>query len=156
VVQTASFKTGHRVWSLGLILLSLVIAGSCSETFKTTFTHRKLNADEYRRAVESFNDAIRWRDYNGGAAFVAPQQLDAYWKLADALNEYIRVSDYQVQRIDFNQAARSGMVVLRYRYYYPQDPKLRTKDSHQKWVYDEEAKNWWVVQSGLQTLMEAN
>ncbi len=156
MVQTASFKTSHRVWSLGLIVLSLMIAGGCSESFTTTFTHRKLNADEYRRAVESFNDAIRWREFNAAAAFVAPQQLDAYWKLADALNEYIRVSDYQVQQMDFNQKARSGMVVLRYRFYHPQDPRMRTKDFHQKWSYDEVAKNWSVIQSGLQTMLEAN
>ena len=156
MVQRASFKSSHRVWSLGLILLSLVITSGCAETFSTTFVHTKLSPDEYRRAVESFNDAIRWRDFNGGAAFVAPQQLDAYWQLADALNEYIRVADYQTQRIDFNQQARSGMVVLRYRYYHPQDPKMRTKDCHQKWAYDEGAKNWRVVQTGLQTLLEAD
>ena len=156
MVQRVSFKSSHRVWSLGLILLSLVTAGGCGETFSTTFVHRKLGPDEYRRAVEDFNDAIRWRDFNGGANSVAPQHLDAYWKLADALNEYIRVADYQIQQIDFNQKARSGMVALRFRYYHPQDPKMRTKDFHQKWVYDEAGKNWYVIQTGLQTLLEPN
>jgi hypothetical protein len=155
VIQPAPFKTNHRTWGLGLILLMLVTAFGCSEEFTTTFTHRQLNPDQYRRAVENFNDAVRWREFNAAAAFIAPQQLDAYWQMADALNKYIRVSDYQVQRIDFNQKARWGMVTLRYHFYYPQDPSMRTVDLMQKWSYDEAAKQWWVVQAGLQNLLDA-
>lgn len=151
--HSAPLRTRGTTWGLGLILLLLVTTGSCSTG---VFPKKNLNDDDYRRAVESFNDAIRWREYPTAAAFVAPQQLEVFWKQTDALAERIRMSEYQIQRLNMNAEAHSGIVLLRYRFYYPTDPSIRSKDLHQKWHYDEITKSWLVIQTGLHVLLEAN
>jgi hypothetical protein len=151
VEHTGSFRVGGMAWGLVSLLLLLTAAGGC----EGTLTKRKLNADDYRLAVEAFNDGIRWRDYQQSVAWVAPHQADAFWKQTDALQERLRVYDYEIQKMDWNQAARSALVLLRYRFYYPNDPSLRTADLHQKWHYDEQSGNWQVTQTGFHVLLES-
>jgi hypothetical protein len=153
VGHSAPLRTRGTAWGLGLILLLLVTTGSCSTG---AFSKKNLNEDDYRRAVEAFNDAIRWREYQAAAAFVAPQLLEVFLKQTDALAERIRLSEYQVQQSNMNAEARSGVVLLRYRFYYPTDPTIRSKDLHQKWRYEEATNSWQVVQTGLHVLLEVN
>jgi hypothetical protein len=145
------FRVGGTVWGAVLVVLALTLVGGC----EGTLTKRKLNSDDYRRSVEAFNDAIRWRDYQAALVWVAPHQAEAYWKQADALQERIRIYDYEIQKLDWNQQTRSAIVLLRYRFYHPTAPSIQTKDLHQKWVYDEAQGNWRVTQTGLHVLLEA-
>jgi hypothetical protein len=151
VGHTTSFRCGGMVRGVVLMLLSVILVAGC----EGILTKRKLNADDYKLAVEAFNDGIRWRDYHQAVSYVAPQQMDAFWKLADAIQERIRVYDYQIQKLDWNQQARSAVVLLRYRFYHPNDPSIYTKDLHQKWIYDDQHGNWRVTQTGLHVLLES-
>ena len=152
--HSAPLRTSRTAWGLGLILLLLVTTGSCTTT--GVFSKNNLNNDDYLRAVEGFNEGIRWREYRAAAVFVAPQQLEVYWKQTDALAERVRLSECQIQRVNMNAEAGSGIALLRYRYYYPNDPSIRSKDVNQKWRYEETTKSWQVIQTGLHVLLEAN
>jgi hypothetical protein len=154
VGHSAPLKTNRTAWSLGLILLLLVTTGGCNGT--GVFPKKNLNDDDYMRAVEAFNEGVRWREYRAAAIFVAPEQLEVFWKHTEALGERVRLSEVQIQRLNMNPEARSGIALLRYRFYYPTDPSIRSKDVNQKWRYDEIAKSWQVIQTGLHVLLEAN
>jgi len=151
VGRAALFGVGGKVKGVVLIMLSLTVAAGCVGTL----TKRKLNAEDYRVAVEAFNDAIRWHDYQMGLAWIAPQQVDLYWKQTDTLQERIRIYDYQILKSDWSQQTGTAMVLLRYRFYHPNEPTIRTKDLHQKWQYDDKDGNWRVTQTGLHVLLEA-
>jgi hypothetical protein len=155
VGHSAPLRTSRTAWSLGLILLLLVTTGSCDST-TGIIPKKNLNDDDYQRAVEGFNEGVRWREYRAAAVFVAPEQLEVFWKQAEALGERVRLSECQIQRLNMNPEARSGIALLRYRFYYPNDPSIRYKDVNQKWRYDETTKNWQVIQTGLHVLLEVN
>lgn len=152
--HSAPLKTNRTTWSLGLILLVLVTTGSCGSA--GIFPKKNLNNDDYLRAVEGFNEGIRWREYRAAAVYVAPQQLEVYYKQTEALGERVRLSECQIQRVNMNPEAGSGIALLRYRFYYPNDPSIRYKDVNQKWRYEETTKSWQVIQTGLHVLLEAN
>ncbi len=151
VRHAISVKVGGVVWGVVWILVSVILMGGC----EGTLTKRKLNASDNKLAIEAFNDGIRWRDFHQAAAFVAPQQLDAFWKQADALQARVRIYDYQIQRLEFNQQARMATVLLRYRFYHANDPSIESRDLPQKWIYDDENGTWRVIQTGLHVLLEA-
>jgi hypothetical protein len=115
-------------------------------------SNRKMNSEDFRAAVTTFNDAIRWRDYQTALLWIVPQQQEAFWKQTDDIQERVRVIDYEIIRVDFSERTAIGTVDLRYRVYHLTDPRIQVKTLHQKWRYEESQKNWRVAHADLQIL----
>jgi hypothetical protein len=52
------------------------------------------------------------------------------------------------------QGGLYGTAMLRFRYYYRNDPQVRTKTLRQQWRFLEKEKTWQVVQFSLEELMD--
>jgi hypothetical protein len=133
-------------WSILMLALTFGCGGGLG------FSNRKMNPADLKLAVTTFNDAIRWRDYQTALPWIVPQQQEVFWKQTDDIQERLRVVDYEIIRVDFNERAAIGTVDLRYRVYYLTDPRLQVKTLHQKWRYEAAQKNWCVAHSDLQSL----
>jgi hypothetical protein len=134
----------------GWCLLMLALTFGCRGSLG--FSNRKMNTEDLKLAVTTFNDAIRWRDYQKALLWIVPQQQEAFWKQTDDIQDRLRVIDYEIIRFDFNERAAIGTVDLRYRVYYLTDPRMQVKTLHQKWRYEEAQKDWRVAHSDLQSL----
>jgi hypothetical protein len=133
----------------GWFFLLLALMFGCASLGSS---NRKLNSEDFKAAVTTFNDAIRWRDYQKALLWIVPQQREIFWKQTDDIQERLRVIDYEIIRVDFNERTAIGTVDLRYRVYYLTDPRLQVKTLHQKWRYEEAEKDWRVAYSDLQNL----
>jgi hypothetical protein len=143
-------RPGRTIAAISMLLSILMLASGCV----SAITDRKLNDEGLREAVTIFNDAIRWRDYQQALVWVPPQQRDVFWKQTDAVQDNLRIVDYQILRLDFSERTTIGSTDLRYRYYSLTNPRIESVTLHQKWRWDEVNHQWLVVQSDLETLVD--
>jgi len=137
--------------TVALVLLVPFLAAGCAG-----MTQRNMNEDGLREAVVKFNDALRWRDYQQAILWVASAQQEDFWRQTEALQDNVRIVDYQIQRLQVDASNASGSVTLRYRFYKLQNPQLQFQNVQQRWQYLEQAANWRIVQFGLGTFEEGN
>jgi hypothetical protein len=143
------FQPRSRVISkVSLFCLVLPLLLSCS-----SFSSKKNDEKNLLTHIEAFNSAIRWEDYQAASSWVVPQLQEEFWRQADSLQGHIRLMDFQVRNIALENEGFSGTVVLRFRYYYTDDPHLRSKTLQQRWRYLEKEKVWQIVQYDLAALM---
>ena len=135
--------------TVALVLLAPLLAAGCAGV-----TQRKMNEDGLREAVGKFNDALRWRDYQHAALWVGFPQQEDFWRQTEALQDNVRIIDYQIQRLQVDASSASGSVTLRYRFYKVQNPQLQFQNVQQRWQYLDQEANWRIVQFGLGTFKE--
>jgi len=133
-----------------LIVLSVIIivVSSCA-----TLAKNKDNRKELTAAVEGFNTALRWGEFKLASAFIPPTMQEQFWRQADMMEGRIRLTKYDIRHITWGAGSRPSPVIIRYRYYYTDDPKLKTETVRQVWRYSEETGNWQVTRSGLEALI---
>jgi hypothetical protein len=135
--------------TVALVLLVPLLAAGCAGV-----TQRKMNEEGLREAVVKFNDALRWRDYQHAVLWVASPQQEDFWRQTEAMQDNVRIVEYQIQRLQVDASSASGSVTLRYRFYKVQNPQLQFQNVQQRWQYLDQEANWRIVQSGLATLEE--
>ena len=138
----------RMIMKASLLCLVLPLLLSCS-----SFSSKKNDEKNLLTHIEAFNSAIRWEDYQAASAWIVPQLQGEFWRQADNLQGHIRLMDFQVRNISLENEGYSGTVVLRFRYYYTDDPHLRSKTLQQRWRYLEKEKAWQLVQYDLAALM---
>jgi hypothetical protein len=136
--------------AISLVASILMLACGCI----SAITDRKLNDEGLREAVTVFNDAIRWRDYPQALVWVPPQQREVFWKQTDAMQDNLRIVDYQILRLDMSEHTAIGSADLKYRYYSLTSPRIESVTLRQKWRWEEENHTWQVAQSDLQALVD--
>ncbi|MCK8604014.1 hypothetical protein [Desulfoferrobacter suflitae] len=112
----------------------------------------KNNVKELASAIEAFNTALRWGDFKQAAVFVAPAYQEKFWRQSDKLEGRMRLTEYDIRHINWQSTAHSVPVIIRYRYYFTNDPNLKTETVTQIWSYSEKMQNWLITQSGLDPL----
>ena len=134
---------------VALVLFVPLLAAGCAGV-----TQWKMNEEGLREAVVKFNDALRWRDFQHAILWVAFPQQEDFWRQTEALQDNIRIVEYQIQRLQFDAMSASGSVTLRYRFYKVQNPQLQFQNVQQRWQYLDQEANWRIVQFGLGTFEE--
>lgn len=149
MIQRASRKkyaVFFTVCLYGLLASTLI---SCS-----TFGKGKKNNNEtLAETVEAFDNGIRWEEYKAASALLIPSERDEFWDLTDRIQKNIRIMDIQVRDVTLSEDKLGGKAVLRYRYYSPSDPYLRTKTIHLKLRFFEKEKAWHITQHDLNVLV---
>ena len=134
--------------AIPLLCLVLPIFVSCS-----TFSEKKNDESHLAQNIEAFNSALRWEEYKLAAAMLPPHLQDEFWRQADAVQGHMRIMDFEIRNILLEQGGFYGTAMLRFRYYYRNDPQVRTKTLRQQWRFLEKEKTWQVVQFNLDELM---
>lgn len=141
-------RTPRMNAAIPLLCLVLPILISCS-----TFSEKKNDESHLAQNIEAFNSALRWEEYKIAAAMLPPHLLDEFWRQADAVQGHMRIMDFEIRNILLEQGGFYGTAMLRFRYYYRNDPQVRTKTLRQQWRFLEKEKKWQVVQFNLDELM---
>jgi hypothetical protein len=114
---------------------------------------QKKDTEALTASVEAFNNAIRWEEYRAASALLAPSKRDEFWDLTDKIQKYIRIMDFEIRDVNLGEDELSGKAVLRYRYYSPNNPTIKTKMVHQKFRFLEKEKAWQITRHDLDLLV---
>jgi hypothetical protein len=127
--------------------VALFLVVSCSST---AMNHA--NEDSFNLVVENFHNAVRWGEYEAAATFVGPTMQEDFWRIADALQNRVSITECLVKRSAFDRNGRSGSVVLFVRYSSKGNPEVITRTIHERWAFTEKDKMWRLVSHDLNTL----
>ena len=134
--------------AMSLICLVLPLLLSCS-----TFGDKKNDDKSLVEHIEAFNSALRWEDFKIAASVIPPQSQEEFWRLADKMQGRVRIMDFQIRNVSMEPGSQSWTAILRFRYYYTDDPHVRTKTLRQRWRFLEKEEVWQLVQFDLMELM---
>lgn len=134
----------------GLLIAYLLLCSlSC-----VSYGSQKNSPEGLGVALKAFNTTIRWGDYKTAAAFFPPAQQARFWQTAEEFSRKVRIVDFEIRQGFIEPESQTGIGILSFRYYYTNDPNLRTRTIQQKWVYRDQPKGWRVSDDGLADLLK--
>lgn len=134
----------------GLLIAYLLFCSlSCA-----SYGSQKNSPQGLSTALKAFNTTIRWGDYKTAAAFFPPAQQARFWEIAEEFTRKVRIVDFEIRQGFIEPESQTGIGILSFRYYYTNDPNLRTRTIQQKWVYLDQPKGWRVSDDGLAGLLK--
>lgn len=132
--------------SLVCLLVALTTA-ACS-----TLATNKNSEKNLVKAVEDFNNALRWGDYKYAAQWIVPSLQEQFWNQVDQMEKKIRLTDFEIRHVSWDDPY-SAQMIIRYRYYYTNEPSVESKSLLERWQYAQELKRWQITQMSLEQLM---
>jgi hypothetical protein len=144
-MKKSSFFFWPLIICMPVVFLSI---SSCASLGKSAGDEKDLTS-----AVQSFNFSVRWGEYKEASVWVIPQTRNYYWELSDWLVDNVRILDFEVRDVVFDEASNTGTSSVYYRFFYKDDPYIKTKTVEQKWRYEQSGKLWQVVQHNLESLV---
>lgn len=130
------------------VSIFLLVLTSCTGLGKSRGDEKNFSL-----AVQGFNSFVRWGEYKQASAWIMPQARSYYWELTDWLGSNVRILDFEVREVSVNEVSQTGMSTVHYRFFYKDDPYIRTKTIEQKWRFQESEKAWQVVQHNLESFV---
>ena len=104
----------------------------------------------YNKRLEEYGHAIRWSDFDTANAFVKPTENDDTWAKAADMYKDIRVADYVVENTKYQKKQKQVLQTVEILYYRVNNPTIRTFIDRQRWEYDTNEKEWYLM-TGLPT-----
>jgi hypothetical protein len=137
--------------SFGVSLCSmfLLFSLSCSSTGE-----KKTGSETLLPSVEKFNNAVRWEEYKTAGLFLDTPLQKAYWNLVDRLQGLVKITGYEIRKIDQKEKSPFADVFICFRLYRTNDPYIRSVTLHQRWAYKEKGKHWVVAEHDLESFIE--
>lgn len=139
-----SKSVASRIARIGCVLLLACLTAACGGYGQS----EKKEKEAFAAAVEAFNHAFRWEDYDAAAVWIDPARKLKFWTEVDKFKGRIRIIDYKIRDIDFGEEKPVSTAVLYFQYYRIDSPTIETVTLSQKWRFVEEEKHWQLEQSG--------
>jgi uncharacterized protein YchJ len=98
-----------------------------------------------------YTQHVRWGNLDAASDYVDPAQRDAFLDHKAAF-EAIRITEYEIGRIDYGEDRESATVRVTYRAYAPESLEEQRIEERQRWVRP--SGNTWYVQPELAGLLE--
>ena len=94
-------------------------------------------------AVRSYNDAIRWQRYTMAAERLPAAQRDRFLDMRDRLQEDLRINDYEVIRVRYDDSLTRARVHIKLTWHL--DSRGIVHDTHAVQTWKREGKVWILV-----------
>jgi hypothetical protein len=141
-------KNASKLFRTACIFLITGFMVSCGIV---TSSHDK-QKENLGASIEAFNSAFRWEDYKSAAVWIEPEQKELFWAEVDKFKGKIRLVDFQVRDVDWNEKTMTATALVYFQYFRPDAPTLQTVTFPQKWWFSEKDKCWRLGQSGYQAI----
>lgn len=116
------------------------------------FTDPMGREDALANAQLRYTQNVRWGKLDAAAEFVDPEVRDAFLAQSKAF-EAIRITEYDIGRIDFEKGRESAKVHVTYHAYSLASVEERRIDEEQHWTRP--SGNKWVVRPELAGLIDS-
>lgn len=122
-----------RLPALLAALLAVSATGACASSQRV---------EPFAYAVRSYNEAVRWQRYDDAAARLPVHRRDEFLDQRDVLSEDLRVTEYDVVRVRYDDSGRRAKVQLEYTWYMDSLGVVHNTHVVQRW---ERPKKTWVL-----------
>jgi hypothetical protein len=116
----------------------------------TVFSDPMGREDALSNAQLRYTQHVRWGNLDAASAYVDPEVRDAFLGQAKAF-EAIRITEYDIGRIDFGEDGRSAKVHVTYHAYSLASVEERRIEEEQHWTRP--SGNQWLVRPELAGLL---
>lgn len=99
----------------------------------------------YEKRLEKYGFAIRWSDFDAANAFVKPIGNDDTWSRAADQYRDVRVADYVVKDSKYQKDPKQVLQTVEILYYRVNNPTIRSLIDRQRWAYDADEKEWYLM-----------
>jgi hypothetical protein len=140
---------GTRSAARVLVAALIALTSGCYMFSIADPMHRE---DDFRDAMRTFTQYVRWGNFNGAALYIVDEQQDGFMALAPQLTD-LRFTDYEILRQDLNEERTEATVDVVLTAYRLSSPISRTIRLHQDWKRTE--SNDWKVSVELAPMREA-
>lgn len=144
-----SFSGSFRLaFAMVFFFLAAVSVPGCA-----TLGGNKDDAEALMNAADKFNKDLRWEEYKAASLWVAPATKMAFWNCVDKVQGQMRIMEYDI-RDAYLEDKRSGVVIVRYRLYFKNNPQLQVKTLRQEWVFSDKERSWTVDGTVLEKIVQ--
>lgn len=148
-LQMFSFSGSFRlVFAMVFFFVAAVSVSGCA-----TLGGNKDDAEALMNAADKFNKDLRWEEYKAASHWVAPATKMAFWNCVDKVQGQMRIMEYDI-RDAYLEDKRSGVVIVRYRLYFKNNPQLQVKTLRQEWVFSDKERSWTVDGTVLEKIVQ--
>jgi hypothetical protein len=132
-----------------LAAAAALVAGLGCAAFSDPMGRERALADAQLR----YTQHVRWGNLDAASAFVDPEARAAFLGQAEAF-EAIRITDYDIGRIDYGEDRRSATVHVTYHAYSLASVQEKRIEEEQTWTRPGTG-NTWLVRPQLAGLIES-
>lgn len=94
--------------------------------------------------IHAYNDGVRWRQYPKAAARIHPKERSAFIEEINALEEELKISDWELIHIDYGGKKDKATVLVRYTWHLDSKGIVHTTSTRQIWKLH--GKKWLVTE----------
>ncbi len=116
---------------------SILMMQGCAATQK----NKTLNS--FDETTRLYGRLLRWREYEGAANMIRHQDESSVEINVDDYKD-LRVTDYEIKRVEMGEDLKTGVVVVDISYYFETTNAVNTIRDTQNWWYLEEAEKWYL------------
>lgn len=99
--------------------------------------------DDFDETVKSYKKMVFWSEFDAALAYREPGQNDAKQPDMTSLKD-VRVTSYKVKRFRASADKSQVQQFVEINYYRMDDVTVKTIVDQQLWVYDSDAKRWFI------------
>lgn len=118
---------------LPVLVAGIALASACMTPQRT---------QPLREVVRSYNDGVRWQRFNLAAAHVAASSRDDFLDRRDQLSEDLRISDYEIIRVRYDDAQHQARVHIKFTWHLDSRGVVHTTHVVQSWQH---SKKTWIL-----------
>jgi len=102
-----------------------------------------MRKDSLQTRVTTYHDAYKWREFGHASNYVAePKDFLEQMKKTQAR---VEITEYDILNVQFNPEGTEAIISVRRTYIISPSITVHTQQLEQKWKYDHEKKNWFLV-----------
>lgn len=116
-------------------LLVLLTLGACATA--------QSNSDALQESILSYNDGVRWERFETAATVLPPKQRSAFVDEMDLRAKDLKISEYDVIRVD-KASAKVAKVHVKLGWYMETEGTL--KETHAMQTWERHGRSWWMVE----------
>ncbi len=100
--------------------------------------------DEFMVTVRSYNEDLRWQRLPGAASKIPPAQRVAFLDEREALEEDLRIDDWEVKRVRWSKDKVKAAVHVRFTWHSDRRGIVRNTTALQRW--ERHGKRWFMAE----------
>jgi len=122
-----------------LISFALVTTAGCGAGQRRT--------ENLMEDVRGFNQGIRWNKHPQAALRIPPKEREDFLDEREELEDDLRISDFEIQRVRYNKARTKASVNVRWEWLLDSRGILHKSTTNQKWRLH--GKRWLMIEEKL-------
>lgn len=95
-------------------------------------------------SVRGYHDGLRWQRYPTAASMIPPAERDLFLDERDEIADDLRISEYEITRISFDDAQDRAVLRIRYTWFLDSEGVVHDTTAEQRW--ERHGKHWLLVE----------